>query len=63
MAPQVLRAFQALRGQKAGQEASGQLAELIPDIRMVESVIRLPRVLGEELSTLLQTVRPEVHAA
>jgi malonate decarboxylase beta subunit len=63
MAPQVLRAFQALRGQKAGQEASGQLAELIPDIRMVESVIRLPRILGEELSTLLETVRPEVHAA
>jgi len=63
MAPQVLRAFQALRGQKAGQETSAQLAELIPDIRMVDSVIRLPRVLGEELTALLQTVRPEVHAA
>ncbi len=63
MAPQVLRAFQALRGPKAGQETSAQLAELIPDIRMVESVIRLPRVLGEELTTLLETVRPEVHAA
>jgi malonate decarboxylase beta subunit len=63
MAPQVLRAFQALRGQKAGQEASAQLAELIPDIRMVESIIRLPRVLGEELTTLLATVRPEVQAA
>ena len=63
MAPQVLRAFQALRGQKIGQEAGAQLAELIPDIRMVESVIRLPRVLGEELTTLLATVRPEVQAA
>jgi hypothetical protein len=63
MAPQVLRAFQALRGQKAGQEAGAQLAELIPDIRMVESVIRLPRVLREELTTLLATVRPEVYAA
>jgi malonate decarboxylase beta subunit len=63
MAPQVLRAFQALRGAKAGHEASAQLAELIPDIRMVESVIRLPRVLGEELTALLETVRPEVHAA
>jgi len=63
MAPQVLRAFQALRGQKTGHEASTQLAELIPDIRMVESVIRLPRVLGEELTALLETVRPEVHAA
>ena len=63
MAPQVLRAFQALRGQKIGQEAGAQLAELIPDIRIVESVIRLPRVLGEELTTLLATVRPEVQAA
>jgi len=63
MAPEVLRAFQALRGHKAGQEASAQLAELIPDIRMVDSVIRLPRVLGQELTALLETVRPEVHAA
>lgn len=63
MAPQVLRAFQALRGLKAGQEAEAQLAELIPDIRIVESVIRLPRVLREELTTLLATVRPEVNAA
>jgi malonate decarboxylase beta subunit len=63
MAPQVLRAFQALRGRKAGQETSAQLAELIPDIRMVDSVIRLPRVLGEELTALLETVRSEVHAA
>jgi hypothetical protein len=30
---------------------------------MVESVIRLPRVLGEELTALLATVRPEVQAA
>jgi acetyl-CoA carboxylase beta subunit len=63
MAPRVLQAFQALRGAKAGQEAGAQLAELIPDIRMVESVIRLPRVLRDELSALLETVRPEVDAA
>jgi acetyl-CoA carboxylase carboxyltransferase component len=63
MAPQVLRAFQALRGRKAGQESNAQLAELIPDIRMVESVIRLPRALGEEVTGLLETVRPEVDAA
>lgn len=63
MAPQVLQAFQALRGVKAGQEAAMQLAELIPGIRMVESVIRLPRVLREELTQLLATVRPEVDAA
>jgi malonate decarboxylase beta subunit len=63
MAPQVLQAFQTLRGRKAGQETHAQLADLIPDIRMVESVIRLPRVLREELLGLLATVRPEIHAA
>jgi len=49
MAPEVLRAFEALRGHRATQPGGAQLAELIPDIRMVESVIRLPRVLREEL--------------
>jgi hypothetical protein len=53
MAPDVLRAFQSLRGKKAGQEPEAQLAELIPEIRIVESVIRLPRVLREEIFTLL----------
>jgi malonate decarboxylase beta subunit len=60
MAPEVLRAFETLRGRKLGQGA--QLAELIPDIRTVDSVIRLPRVLREELAQLLATVRPEVDA-
>jgi len=63
MAPRVLRAFQALRGRQAEAETSAQLAELIPDIHMVESVIRLPRVLREELTQLIATVRPEVDAA
>jgi malonate decarboxylase beta subunit len=63
MAPQVLQAFEALRGRKTGHAAEPSLAELIPDIRIVESVIRLPRALREELTTLLQTVRPEVDAA
>jgi len=49
MAPEVLRAFEALRGHKATQRDGAELAELIPDIRIVESVIRLPRVLREEL--------------
>ncbi|MFI5394365.1 MAG: carboxyl transferase domain-containing protein [Candidatus Binatia bacterium] len=52
MAPQVLQAFEALRGRTAVQREGAQLAELIPDIRMVESVIRLPRVLREELTKL-----------
>jgi malonate decarboxylase beta subunit len=63
MAPDVLRAFQALRGAKAMNEAQEQLADLIPDIRIVESIIRLPRVLREELFELLARVRPEVDAA
>ena len=63
MAPQVLRAFQALRGHKAGHEAGAQLAELIPDIRIVESVIRLPRILREELAKLLEAARPDADAA
>jgi len=63
MAPHVLRAFQALRGQPPQPEAGAQLAELIPDIQIVESVIRLPRVLREELTHLIATVRPDVDAA
>jgi len=60
MAPAVLRAFQALRGRKS-ELPETPLAELIPDIRIVESVIRLPRVLRDELTTLIETVRPEVE--
>jgi malonate decarboxylase beta subunit len=52
MAPEVLRAFQTLRGPKAGQEPEAQVAELIPEIRIVESVIRLPRALRDELAKL-----------
>jgi hypothetical protein len=62
MAPEVLRAFQALRGVKPGQEAEAQLAELIPDIRMVESVIRLPRVLREELLRVFEDTQPNMGA-
>jgi malonate decarboxylase beta subunit len=58
MSPEVLKAFQALRG-RAAPETRPQLAELIPDIRIVESVIRLPRVLREELTRLLEAERPE----
>ena len=63
MAPQVLRAFQALKGHKPGHDAETQLAELIPDVRIVESVIRLPRVLMEELAVLVSTVKPETAPA
>jgi hypothetical protein len=58
MAPRVLAAFNRLRGMRQAGETPSDLAELIPEIRMVESVIRLPRVLREELDAVLQTVRP-----
>lgn len=54
MAPDVLRAFEALRGRKTTERDGAHLAELIPDIRIVESVIRLPRVLREELTKLVE---------
>jgi malonate decarboxylase beta subunit len=52
MSPEVLRAFQNLRGAKPGQEQEAQLAEMIPEIRIVESIIRLPRALREELESV-----------
>jgi len=59
MAPDVLRAFRALRGHAAAPAAPAPLSELVPHIRIVESVIRLPRVLREELTQLLASVQPE----
>lgn len=53
MAPEVLRAFQELRGRKPGHDMAAQLAERIPSVRTVESVIRLPRVLRAEIEGLL----------
>jgi acetyl-CoA carboxylase beta subunit len=49
MAPRVLAAFQRLRGTRAAPETPADLAALIPEIRIVDSVVRLPRVLPEEL--------------
>jgi malonate decarboxylase beta subunit len=63
MAPRVLHAFQALRGAAASADASAHLAELIPDIRIVESVIRLPRVLREELTQLIAAAGPRQQRA
>jgi malonate decarboxylase beta subunit len=59
MSPQVLRAFQVLRGRQTGDEAAGQLAELIPGVRIVDSVIRLPRVVKDELAV----VRADIESA
>jgi hypothetical protein len=59
MSPQVLRAFHVLRGRQTGDDAAGQLAELIPGVRIVDSVIRLPRVLKDELAL----VRADIESA
>jgi acetyl-CoA carboxylase alpha subunit len=59
MSPQVLRAFQVLRGRQTGDEAADQLAELIPGVCIVDSVIRLPRVVKDELAR----VRADIESA
>lgn len=56
MAPAVLRAFQTLRGRAPSTHAPAQLAELIPEIHIVDSVIRLPRLLRDELVQLRRGV-------
>ncbi|HUI25275.1 MAG TPA: carboxyl transferase domain-containing protein [Candidatus Kryptonia bacterium] len=63
MAPKVLAAFRSLRGIREAPETPPDLAELIPEIRMVESVIRLPTALREELDGLLQSVQPAPRRA
>ena len=50
MAPRVLAAFQRLRGIRAAPDTPPDLARMIPEIRIVESVVRLPRALAEELT-------------
>ncbi len=50
MAPRVLAAFQELREVRGTAVAPDDLAALIPEIRIVESVVHLPRALGDELA-------------
>jgi len=50
MAPRVLAAFQRLRGIRHDEHTPEDLSRHVPEIRIVESVVRLPRVLGEELA-------------
>jgi len=49
MAPRVLAAFSKLREIRTAAESPQDLAALVPNIRLVESVVRLPRALSEEL--------------
>jgi acetyl-CoA carboxylase carboxyltransferase component len=50
MAPRVLATFRRLREIHGAAHAGDDLAAMIPEIRIVESVVRLPRALGEEVA-------------
>lgn len=58
MAPRVLAAFQRLRGIRNDPDTPQDLAHLIPEIRIVENVVRLPRALNEEWTAARRAVRP-----
>ena len=49
MAPRVLAAFTKLRAIRTAAASPSDLAALVPDIRLVDSVVRLPRALADEL--------------
>lgn len=59
MAPRVLATFQRLRGVRHDDHTPEDLARHIPEIRIVESVVRLPRTLVEELGAAVDTARAE----
>jgi acetyl-CoA carboxylase alpha subunit len=60
MAPKVLAAFRRLRGMRQASETPHDLAQLIPEIRLVESIVRLPRALNEEWTAATAAARAEV---
>lgn len=55
MAPKVLSAFRKLKGLREERDTSSDLAELIPEIRIVNSIVRLPRALEAALGELTGT--------
>jgi hypothetical protein len=63
MAPRGLAALQRQRGLRHRPNNPQNLAHLIPEIRIVESVVRLPRALNEELSIARRTVRRVLRRA
>jgi hypothetical protein len=56
----VLAAFQRLRGIREASETPDDLARLIPSIRIVENIMRLPRALSEELEAARGMARAEI---
>lgn len=59
MAPRVLAAFRRLRGVRNDPETPQNLAQLIPEIRIVESVVRLPRALNDACAGAMREARLE----
>lgn len=60
MAPRVLASFRRLRGIRDAPETPQNFAHLIPHLRTVESVVRLPRVLHEELDAVRRSARAQL---
>ncbi len=59
MAPRVLAAFRELRDLRDAAETPEEFAAaMLPDVRIVESVVRLPRALGDELNAARQAQEP-----
>jgi acetyl-CoA carboxylase alpha subunit len=59
MAPEVLTAFRRLKGLRQERETASDLAELIPEVTIVNSVVRLPRALHEALAEVTAAAAAE----
>jgi len=62
MAPKVLASFRRLKGLREGVERASDLAELIPDITIVNSIVRLPRALQEAVDEVVLSAGEERKA-
>jgi acetyl-CoA carboxylase alpha subunit len=60
MAPRVLSSFRRLQGIREDPDTPQNFAHLIPQLRIVESVVRLPAVLHEELGAIRRSARAQL---
>ncbi len=58
MAPRLLATFRRLRSLRLDPETPADLGELLPEVRMVESAVRLPRALRAELDAARERAAP-----
>lgn len=59
MAPKVLAAFRKLKGLREERDSAHDLAELVPEITIVNSIVRLPRALQDALRELTAPEAPD----